>query len=299
MRSANWRRRSISSISGFQDICPSYTPASLRCARVELLALDFDGVIADSAPEAFVVALRTFCALHPKTTLSAGAEGLLPGNASPPLDAVVSNALYAPFLDSMPLGNRAEDYAVVLMAIEAGEPLDDQRAYDAYKAGLDPGGLRAFHRSFYATRAAMAEADPEAWQRLMTAYAGVPEWLRRRAGDAVLAIATAKDRRSVGRLLRAYGIDDLFPEDRVLDKETGVSKCAHLEHLHGRFGFALEAMTFVDDKVSHLEAVRTLGVRCALAGWGYNGRRESERARELGCLVLELDDAEALLFEDR
>ena len=55
-------------------------------------------------------------------------------------------------------------------------------------------------------------------------------------------------------------------------------------------------MTFVDDKVSHLEVVASLGVRCALAGWGYNGERESARARELGCLVLTLEDAEARLY---
>ncbi|MEE2677285.1 MAG: HAD family hydrolase [Myxococcota bacterium] len=264
---------------------------------MKLLALDFDGVISDSAPEAFVVALRTFCALHPETALFGAAERLLRGDASPFPDAVVAHPLYAPFLESMPLGNRAEDYAVVLMAIESGTVLEDQRAYDLYKAARDPAGLRTFHRRFYAMRTAMADADPAAWQRLMGAYPGVPEWLRRRAGDAVLAIATAKDRGSVGRLLRIYGIEDLFPEDRVLDKDTGVSKCAHLEHLQGRFGFEMRDMTFVDDKVSHLEAVQRLGVRCALAGWGYNGSRESERARELGCLVLALDDADALLFD--
>ena len=38
----------------------------------------------------------------------------------------------------------------------------------------------------------------------------------------------------------------------------------------------------MDDKVNHLEAVAPLGVRCALAAWGYNGAREQDRAREAG-----------------
>jgi phosphoglycolate phosphatase-like HAD superfamily hydrolase len=124
----------------------------------------------------------------------------------------------------------------------------------------------------------------------------VPELLRRRSGDTVLAIATSKDRRSAGRLLAAYGIADLFPDGRILDKEAGVTKRIHLELLGEQHGFAYPEMTFVDDKVNHLESVAPLGVRCALAGWGYNGAREARLARAAGHLVLELADLEAQLF---
>jgi phosphoglycolate phosphatase-like HAD superfamily hydrolase len=82
----------------------------------------------------------------------------------------------------------------------------------------------------------------------------------------------------------------------VLDKETGVSKVAHLEHLQRELGLDFPEMTFLEDKVNHLEAVAPLGVRCALAAWGYNGPREHRRARELGFLVCTLDDVEAQLF---
>ena len=57
-------------------------------------------------------------------------------------------------------------------------------------------------------------------------------------------------------------------------------------------------MTFVDDKVNHLDAVASLGVRCALAAWGYNGRREHELAAERGYLVCDLDNVEEKLFEN-
>ena len=55
-------------------------------------------------------------------------------------------------------------------------------------------------------------------------------------------------------------------------------------------------MTFVDDKLNHLEAVAPLGVRCALAAWGYNGPREQDAARRSGFLVCDLDDVEGKLF---
>jgi hypothetical protein len=42
--------------------------------------------------------------------------------------------------------------------------------------------------------------------------------------------------------------------------------------------------------------VAGLGVRCGLAAWGYNGRREWEAALRAGHLVLHLHDLEAQLF---
>ena len=59
----------------------------------------------------------------------------------------------------------------------------------------------------------------------------------------------------------------------------------------------LAEITFVDDKVNHLDAVAPLGVRCALAAWGYNGPREHRLARSHGHLLCTLDDVEAQLFE--
>ena len=143
--------------------------------------------------------------------------------------------------------------------------------------------------------AALAGA-PAAWRGLMACYPELVSLLRHRAGDALLAIATAKDRPSVEALLSLYGIADLFPPERVLDKETGHGKEAHLSRLTTLLEVRYGDITFVDDKVSHLDAVALLGVRCVLAAWGYNGPREERLARERGYAVASLARAEAALF---
>jgi phosphoglycolate phosphatase-like HAD superfamily hydrolase len=263
-----------------------------------LLALDFDGVISDSAPEAFVVALRTWSELKPDVELD-GSPDWLRGDALPGREQVTAEPLYASFLELMPLGNRAEDYGVVLDAIATGQCVPDQEAYDRHKAQLDPDWLRSFHKHFYRVRAAAHGADPEAWHGLMGAYPQVPRVLRRLARRLALAVATAKDRGSVARLLAAYGIDDLFPPGRVLDKDTGVSKRSHLEHLHDQLGTPYPEMAFIDDKVNHLDAVAPLGVRCGLAAWGYNGDRELRLARRRGYAVLDPSDLEPWLLGGR
>jgi phosphoglycolate phosphatase-like HAD superfamily hydrolase len=249
---------------------------------VKLLALDFDGVICDSAREAFVVAARTFVEVFPEHALPPAAEA----------DA----GLLARFLEIMPLGNRAEDYAVILAAIATGRPLPDQAAYDTFYESLSRERLRAFHEHFYRVRAAWAERDPEGWLAQMRPYSDFCALLRRRAGDVRLGIATAKDRRSVRRLLASYGIADLFPDGFVVDKEAGEKKRDHVTMLAERAGVALDQVTYVDDKVNHLEDVAALGVRCVLATWGYNGARERRIAEARGFLVCGLDDFERQVF---
>jgi phosphoglycolate phosphatase-like HAD superfamily hydrolase len=246
---------------------------------VKVLALDFDGVICDSAGEAFVVAVRTFGERFPEWPLGAGAEA--------------SAALYTRFVEIMPLGNRAEDYAVILAAIARAVPLPDQAAYDAFYASLPPERLRAFHRRFYQVRAAWEQADAGGWLARLPPYPGLYERLRRHAGRVRLAIATAKDRHSVRRILAAHGALDLFPDGFVLDKETGEKKATHVARLIELAGCTPAEVTFVDDKVNHLEAVAPLGARCVLAAWGYNGPREHALARARGFLVCDLAGFEA------
>jgi phosphoglycolate phosphatase-like HAD superfamily hydrolase len=91
-------------------------------------------------------------------------------------------------------------------------------------------------------------------------------------------------------------VADLFEPRWILDKELGVTKRAHLAALASGLGLRFPEITFVDDKVNHLEAVASLGVRCALAAWGYNGERERARARDAGIAVCSFEDAEQVLF---
>lgn len=249
---------------------------------MKLLVLDFDGVVSDSARESFEVALRTYRALGSESAFCD--RGL--------------EALYLSFLELMPLGNRSEDFAVALTALERGVGLEDQAGYDRFYASLDPETLRRFHGRFYEERRAFAAAEPDRWHSLLGPYRGVLDLLERRVGTCPYAIATAKDRRSVLALLDRYGAASLFARDRILDKETGVSKTAHHRWLSDQTGIAFGDMVFIDDKVNHLDDVAALGVRCILATWGYNGEREQRLAAARGHGVAQLDTLEAMLFDE-
>lgn len=262
---------------------------------MKALVLDFDGVISDSAPEAFVVALQTYADLCPGTSLQKKRVRLDRDEPWDP-EGIQADPVYAKFLELMPLGNRAEDYGVMLEIIDRELKVPDQGAYDGVRSAQSAHFLEQFHARFYVNRSALAGANPDAWRRLFGSYRPFLNLLRRRAGEVELAIATAKDRRSVELLLKDYGIDGLFAPERVLDKDAGVSKREHLRRVHESLDIAYPEITFMDDKVNHLDAVAPLGVRCALAAWGYNGPREHRLARERGYLVCSLKDVEQQLF---
>ena len=244
---------------------------------MKLLALDFDGVISDSAREAFAVAVRTHAALDPGSRL-AGSER--------------DESLYAGFVELMPLGNRAEDFFLALEILGAGAVVESQADYDAFRTRYSAQALRDFHQRFYQERAAWSERDPQGWLQQMAVYPEIPELLRRLASRVELAIATAKDRRSVRRLIQHYGFGELFSEGSIHDKETGVHKRAHIQQLSRQCGIEASEITFIDDKVNHLEDVaadrgpvwpRDLGLqRLARAEVGIGPGVPGARARQPG-----------------
>lgn len=260
--------------------------------KMKALALDFDGVISDSVAESFVCALRTLGELQCDAALLSQADALFDAGRA----AVLQHPRYAGFLELMPLGNRAEDFAVLLLLATRGVERLDQSEYDHHRDALEPGFLDEFHTLFYEQRRMLSEKDRRAWLALLGPYPEFIRILRRHSDRVTLALATAKDSRSVAILLEHYGIADLFPADRILDKETGADKRAHLNALSERLALEPGEITFIDDKLNHLESVSQLGVRCGLAAWGYNGERERRLASELGHLVCEIAHVEDQLF---
>ena len=263
---------------------------------MKVLALDFDGVISDSAPECFWVALRTLLHVCPDAGYRALLESLHELDGAQAREAVARDSLYRGFVELMPLGNRAEDFGVALLALAQGLLLETQAAYDRYYASLPASFAADFHRQFYLERDKFRTAEPERWVLLMSPYQELLEALRRHADAVDFAIATAKDAASVSQLVSRYQIEDLLPPAHIFDKEAGRDKRAHLRAVREEFDVEFSDISFIDDKVNHLIPVRELGVRCFLASWGYNGPREYALAQKRGIGACGLDQLESMVF---
>jgi len=263
---------------------------------MRVLAFDFDGVLCDSSREVFVVAVDALADLEPDSALLSRLAPLR-DEALAGGDRFREDPLYQQFSDLLPLGNRAEDFGVALRAIEGSKTISDQAQYDAFYAELPVAWRDRFHLDFYAARRRLRESGPDRWMALHLPYPDLVAGLERHRGEFLTAVATAKDSLSVHLLLAELGLKDLIDSRLVLDKETGVEKTVHLRELQRRTGAPFHDITFVDDKLNHLVKVANLGVRCVLAGWGFNTDREQLAASRLGFDVAQLDDLDRTVFK--
>lgn len=261
------------------------------------IALDFDGVLCDSVKETFATAVHTYGEAMPDSRMVDRIRSRL--GVWPWSDAAIATEPdFLRFESLVPLGNRAEDFGVALLAMDLQMPVADQESYDALYTSLEPSWLESFHARFYDARATLRSEAPEAWLELHRDYPRFTQSLREISDEVHLAIATAKDSRSLALLLERFGVDRLFAPELRFDKETGVHKTEHLTELARRLGSGFRQITFVDDKVNHLQRVAPLGVRPVLAGWGHNTDREHLAAKTLGFEVATLDTAKNLLLEN-
>ncbi len=263
---------------------------------MRVIAFDFDGVLCDSSREVFVVAVDTLAAQEPGSALLGDLiplrdEALAGG------DEFRNHELYTRFLELLPLGNRAEDFGIALKAIEDSRSIADQTAYDSFYAEIPASWRDGYHRRFYESRERLRESDVQRWLALHLPYPELVEALERHRGTVLPAVATAKDTQSVRILLSELGLADVFDPQLILDKETGVEKTVHLRELQRRTDAPFNNITFIDDKLNHLETVAGLGVRGVLAGWGFNSERERTTARRLGFDVAQLNTLDQTLFK--
>jgi len=261
---------------------------------MNVLALDFDGVIADTSRETFTVSLRTWARMEPASPLAS--HPLARGDGAPQDYAFQDDKAHCFFLEAMALGNRAEDFGAVLWAFDRGVPLPDQAAYDTFRATLPAGWLKRFHGLYYEERTALRRADPRGWVALQRPYPHMLEVLLRRGQRGRVAVLTARDGDSLVQLLKAWRLDRVISPEMVYDKETGVRKTAHLIRLCEDIRVVPGQVTFVDDKLNHLLNTSSLGVRGVLAAWGHNTAREHAKAERLGFPVATEETAEQLLF---
>jgi phosphoglycolate phosphatase-like HAD superfamily hydrolase len=251
---------------------------------MNVLALDFDGVICDSADEVLQTALGAWAEVSADSGLSAKLGG--------------RSGMRLAFDQLIPLGNRAEDFGVALHILENNIKVNCQEDYDVIRAGLGPRWLEKYHQAFYCARERLRDDDPGRWLGLHRTYPVFIDILNRRRRDARFSIVTAKDGESVRRLLKHFALDHLFSDDLILDKEVGIAKTAHLRILADRLGSNSSDITFVDDKLNHLLTTASFGGRGVLAGWGHNTPREHQAARQAGFVVASLETAESILFLD-
>ena len=234
---------------------------------MNVFALDFDGVICDSARETAVSAWRAAAGLWP------GWEG-----NEPPPEAVEGFVRVRPVLET---GYQAP---ILMRLVVRGLPTQEILADFARLCRDEMAECGASRQelveAFGATRDHWIARDPADWLARHRFYPGVVEKLGEALKTTPVFILTTKQERFASELLHSAGVD--FPDDRLFGLESGRRKEHILEGLAQEPAFRGHTFHFVEDRLRTLERVAAVpalaDVRLYLATWGYCAEAEKQHA---------------------
>nr|VFK48258.1 MAG: hypothetical protein BECKTC1821E_GA0114239_11072 [Candidatus Kentron sp. TC] len=248
-----------------------------------LLALDFDGVLCDSARETGISAWKARAAIRGEDS-----------SFMPP------DALLAAYRRVRPVVEAGHEALLVVELLKEGfSPAEllarfpEHGARSMAEMDWDHEKLKRF---FGAARDHWIETDADEWSSLSPLYPGIAGFLRDPPPGVESYIITTKQERFVRRLLAYNDIE--FPTERIFGLDRGAPKENILldlsRHHPGR------RLCFVEDRLATLVRVMEhsdlAAVHLYLADWGYNTASDRESARGSSIPVLDLDDFVALTF---
>ena len=264
-----------------------------------LLALDFDGVLCDSAAETAASAWRCAKKIWPALFLSAEA----------PAEAITAFSRVRPFLET--------GYQAILMLKMLQEKLDlevfrtdlpSHLERLMRETGLGPAELK---QRFGDCRDQWIQEDLPGWLQTHRFYPGVIAALRQALArecngrkpistdqkPITLAILTTKQERFVQQLLAGQNID--FPETQIWGLGRQTQKDLVLRQFLAQ---GQQEIIFVEDRLPTLELIAGQpalnAIRLGYAPWGYGTEADLARARQNARVqILTLAEFRALLTD--
>ncbi len=241
----------------------------------KVLALDFDGVVADSILECLVTAYNAFSAFNNINDFR--------------LDiSQFTKEEIAQFRESRIYIRRGEDYVFLLMAADHGTPITSQTEFDTYLKQYEEVRDR-FREMFYGMRVTLQTNHPTEWLALSPVYTQMKEFLQSVKHPESIYIVTTKDLVSVQLILESHDItlkiNNMFQATRTLRKPELLLNIAEVEKLNPA------NVIFIDDHPATVtEVIDGTSVESHCAAWGYNAEDQLDKLKEMGVSVLTQDE---------
>lgn len=232
---------------------------------IKAIAFDVDGVLIDSAHEAFVSAVRALEKLGKK------------------LD---SSNLEKKYNKLRPLLRDSKDFFAILKIIEERDDIDNVGREDLDKIREEyKTESKKYPDAFFKSRHEMQDQDYEKWFSLLKTYPNMIKSVNSLAKKYKIAIASTRDMKSIVDIIERLGFD--VDKDNIFSKDITESKIEHLKLISDKFSVSPKEIFFIDDNIDQLKMTRSLGINVALSKWGYNNEKQLEEAKKLNILIIE------------
>lgn len=241
---------------------------------VQILVLDFDGVLADSIAECLVVGQNAYVRHTGQGHFMSSLEDLGPER----------------FAEGRRLRNfirAGQDYVYIHMAIDKHVKIETQAEYDAFTqehADL----FDTFFHLFYQERQRLLDEQPAVWNSLNPLYRGIAPFLNAFVPKESLFIATTKKVEYAIEILKSNHIQLI--ESQIFHANKAYPKAQIVTEIAESRSKEISKVVFIDDQVDTLIKVQPTGVQCLLATWGYNNDEQRRKSLDYGIGHLSLHD---------
>jgi len=240
----------------------------------DFLALDFDGVIADSIGECLVIGYNTYVkytqAGQPICSLEELDE-----------TRIAESKRLRNFIRS------GEDYVYINLAIDDKARIRNQQEYDSFvNKHLNLKGT--FYDLFYRERESFSTTKEKSWIELNPLYKGIKQFLTQYHSKEKLFIITTKKIKYALKILT--GNDIHLKEENCFCASGRDTKLKIINKLLARNNISSDNFYYIDDQVDTLIEVKLSGVHCLLAEWGYTTPHQILRAESENIPGIQLND---------
>ena len=229
--------------------------------QIKLVAFDFDGVVAETIKEWYLLGLNAF------NHMGGGLESSAYGEECFRLArSFLKNAEDCYFVFKSIKDNRV-DFASIT------QDEFNRRALPFFeKEG------KIISQKIRLLRVELREDDRESWLELFSVFPEIITVLKKVMDHYEVVIATTRDRASVSAILEEQ--ETFINSRKIISREFSIDKREQMKFIAGEFGVSFKGILFIDDILEHLKLVGSLGVNVALASWGYSNKKQLVEAKE-------------------
>ena len=253
---------------------------------MKILAVDFDGVISDSALKSLFVSHNVYCKYFAsEAKRNFGGELFTFDNWEEIQKQYKKEMDYYHRLRSYL--ELSGDFFVIIKIIEEQIQIKDQQEFIAYRNQLQF-DHHFFRELFFKEKEKWQKKSFKKWFFLSPVFKEVIKGIQRctKEGQKIV-IATSNLGEAIHRAFQPEYLGFKMKIEDIFDKNFGKHKAEHMQAIAKKYGAKLNEIYFVDDQLSYLKGTDTLGVHVFLAGWGYCTESQKEEARKAKITIIE------------
>jgi hypothetical protein len=246
---------------------------------MKILAVDFDGVISDSALKSLFVSHNAYCRhFGPNVKKNFGGECFTYENWEKMRKEYRKEMeKYRQLRSYIELSC---DFFVMIKIIEDQIEVNNQHEFREIRNQLSF-DYQFFHDLFFEEKERWQNKNFKKWFSLSPVFEHVTSGIKKFMEEGKkIVIATSNLGKAIHPAFHPDYLGFSIDLKDIFDKNYGKNKSDHMKAIAEQYGVEFHNIYFIDDQLSYLEETQLLGVNVFLAGWGYCTQEHKQIAQE-------------------